>query len=708
MQLPPTSTGGLLMVKKITALTLLLFFVILPSASAARVRLVVLDNFNWEHLAGSGLPGWEQLLREGALGLTNTNTASGRSSEAAAVSLAAGTRARGTGAGSVFHLEEPLEGGVAGEVYARRTGIIPPGASLVMPEIAALTEANKELAYRVEQGYLARVLDEAGRTIAVAANADCDGAFRPAAAIAADPSGVIERGVVDSRLYRDDPGWPFGRRSDPAAYITLLEQWQEIDLVVLDLGDGIRAERYLAKTLPEEQPQLQAQALAQLDIILSWLMEHMAPGDLLIVAGLQPNRELGRNEGKWLAPIALWRPEVQSGLLTSPSTRREGIVTNLDITATILDHFGLDVRAIHGLPMDTVTSSKPLDTLLAMETRMGRTYIYRTPLIQGYIAVIIILVAWSLATMAWPWFRHRLLPLFLLAALASPLVLLVLGTLPSLAFTALVWAVATILLALIVHRQPPARALMLVGAVTAIAVAADALLGAPLQQRSILGYDAIVGARYYGIGNEYMGVLLGSTLLATGSLLIRRKWIAAPIFAAVILLFMLPGIGANFGGTLAAVLGFGVALIDTRWFHSKKHRAIAGAVLLIGAALLIAVNLVGSQSHLGRFLAAVWQDPNQFVLAVQRKLAMNWRLVRWSLWSRAFAALFVGTLWLLVANRRQLAKYLGNLWPAVRGAMAAALGALVFNDSGVVAAATTLLYLTLPLLYWQFTARTEL
>ncbi len=31
----------------------------------------------------------------------------------------------------------------------------------------------------------------------------------------------------------------------------------------------------------------------------------------------------------------------------------------------------------------------------------------------------------------------------------------------------------------------------------------------------MLGYDVIGGARFYGIGNEYTGVLLGATVLAT-------------------------------------------------------------------------------------------------------------------------------------------------------------------------------------------------
>jgi len=40
-------------------------------------------------------------------------------------------------------------------------------------------------------------------------------------------------------------------------------------------------------------------------------------------------------------------------------------------------------------------------------------------------------------------------------------------------------------------------------------IVGDIVLGNALMQVSILGYDPIVGARFYGIGNEYMGLLAG-------------------------------------------------------------------------------------------------------------------------------------------------------------------------------------------------------
>jgi hypothetical protein len=47
-----------------------------------------------------------------------------------------------------------------------------------------------------------------------------------------------------------------------------------------------------------------------------------------------------------------------------------------------------------------------------------------------------------------------------------------------------------------------------------LAVAADLLLGQQGMMTSMLSYSPSEGARYYGIGNEYMGVLVGSSVTA--------------------------------------------------------------------------------------------------------------------------------------------------------------------------------------------------
>lgn len=693
------------MARLVKALFLIALLFAGPVSAQGRVRLVVMDGINLEHLTDSELPNFRFLMEHGAVGLANANTAGGRSQENTALTLGAGSRALGPGAGLVWSRDELMELGLAGDVQLRRTGIIPPPGSLVVPNIAIINEANSQLLHTVRVGYLAETLLAGGRSVAALVNADDWDVNRPAAAIVADRNGIIMGGQVGEELLSPDETRPFGLGSDLRKYLTWLRQLESTDLVVIDLGDTSRALAYSAYALEGIQDSYRFQALSQLDQLLAHLLEAHREGDLLLVVGLQANRSLGDEEGKWLVPVLAYGHDFQGGLLTSATTRRRGIVANFDVTATILQHFNLYTPGeIHGQPLAVLEASDPMGYLLDREEEMARVYKLRTSLVKGYIGVIIVLVGLSVAALLLKWRRLKLLKYVIAAVCASPLLLLLLGVISGSLWMVPVWLLAAGAAAWGVSRFPPTFAMRGLGAVTALVVAADALGGAWLQQRSILGYDAIAGARYYGIGNEFMGVLLGSTLLAVSGLLVKHKGLAAVILGAVVLLLMLPGVGANFGGTLAALLGFTGALTGFGILNNKKHRRIAVLVLAGAALALVFLNLRGSQSHVGRFFAAVFTEPEQLWLAVQRKLDMALRLVRWSLWSRAFAVLFIAAVWMLFTKRRLLARKLGTQWPHVRGTMLAALAALLLNDSGVVAAATTLLYLTLPLLYYEFSS----
>ena len=98
-------------------------------------------------------------------------------------------------------------------------------------------------------------------------------------------------------------------------------------------------------------------------------------------------------------------------------------------------------------------------------------------------------------------------------------------------------------------------------------VIVDGLLGGHLIRQSFLGYDPIIGARYYGIGNEYMGVVIGAVLLMVAAWLEWKRptgrWVkigTAFLFVFLVLYFAAPFWGTNAGGALAASAGFGVGV----------------------------------------------------------------------------------------------------------------------------------------------------
>lgn len=74
-----------------------------------------------------------------------------------------------------------------------------------------------------------------------------------------------------------------------------------------------------------------------------------------------------------------------------------------------------------------------------------------------------------------------------------------------------------------------------------------------LIKNSLLGYDPIIGARFYGIGNEYMGVLVGASLITISIFFEKfgfKNIILLPFALAVVFIMGNPMMGANVGGTI--------------------------------------------------------------------------------------------------------------------------------------------------------------
>src|SRR5690606_11140450 len=146
--------------------------------------------------------------------------------------------------------------------------------------------------------------------------------------------------------------------------------------------------------------------------LLAHLLARHGRDDLLLVTSLQPCRVLGEEEGKWLAPVLAYGKGFAPGLLTSATTRRRGIVANIDITAAILNHFGLySPGEIHGQPLSVIPADDAVTYLLRREREIAGVYRLRPPLIKGFIGVIIVLVGLAVSALVWQWRRRRLLRL---------------------------------------------------------------------------------------------------------------------------------------------------------------------------------------------------------------------------------------------------------------------------------------------------------
>ncbi len=709
-----------------TAGLLLFIFLLTPAftgegeAAGGKVVVVSVDRLSLDVLldGASRLENLNTLLDEGGLGLMNVVTGGGLSSENAYATLGAGTRALGGANAQLgFHQEEKYYQDRAAVAFQRHYGI-PPREDVVHLGLAETVRANQARPYRVVPGALGEALKEAGKSRAILGNADTGSPRRQSALFLMDAQGNVGSGQVSAELLLDDSLFPFGHRLDTQVLAPLFREYHnEADLLLVDWGDFYRLQEYREYLTPERQKELLEESLAELDLFVGVVLEELLPGTLLIFLSPTPPRE-DWGTGRMLAPVIVRGGRAECGLLTSATTRRQGIISNLDIPATILDHLQVEKPYyMLGRPIVSVPYFDGGEFLSRRLIEIARVYQQRPPVIQMYISLQVITVLVVLLGILGRFRRALLFRPVMLSLLLVPLVLLFLPLLPPWPLPATLLTIygSAFLLGALLYKFLDYRiSLLVIGLATSLALGLDLLAGSPFMQRSFLGYDPVLGARYYGIGNEYMGALVGSTLLFSALILQffpsarKRVWFPLALyFLGVVILLAMPVLGANFGGTLT-ILAAGILMVVTLFWRQGRYMYILlgllSGVAVMGILLWLNFPTPGREiSHWGSSMAAISQGGVREITDILvRKASMGVRLLRYSYWSRVFISFLLAQAILLfrpLGIIREMRSQYPFFMSGIMGITFGAVVALLTNDSGVVAAAMALLFGTLPLLY---------
>jgi hypothetical protein len=266
---------------------------------------------------------------------------------------------------------------------------------------------------------------------------------------------------------------------------------------------------------------------------------------------------------------------------------------------------------------------------------------------------------------------------------------LLLGTSPG---SALLWLCLASGAALLLATRFGSQAAVAAGCgLLAAILTADLCFGDPLMRRSLLGYSAIEGARYYGMGNEAMGVLVGAMLVAVSTFwskagrLGRNAMLAG--LALVALLLGSPVTGAKAGGLLVSLPAFGALAFGLSGRRSSPRffaLLFAGTILALGLVAALDARRGGQSSHMGQAWARIQTRGGQEAEdIITRKLAVEGRLLYHSAWACPLWIGLAGFSW----RRRQSAME-SRESRALRTAGLVAVGTcLAFNDAGTVAAA---------------------
>lgn len=718
------------------------------------VVIVLAPYLTWDDILGDSMPVTRELAERSTMGNLNPRSSARFSANPTqvhvALTMSAGSPAAfDAAAPAAYDVEQRLEVGTAAEAYRRSMGAESGEAAIAYLGLARVLRANTLSTLSTVPGALGQAIVDAGGATAAVGNSDggyTEGDMRrsrPAAVLAMDARGLVDFGDVSTTLLSEREDAPYGIATDLNALrsamsdaLTRLSVHGGPGLLVLDPGDPERALTFAPDASPRAAEAHRVAAMETVDAVVAMALESLPPGGVLMVVPTGQVRPAAGPSG--LGPVIISGDGYEGGMVSSPSTHRKGLMTDLDISATVLGILGIE-RPVEVLGNHTTSgwADEDLETRYEYLRSANATAVavdtVRPAVQNSYITVTVVVLLACAALLrpmqralnGWGRYLSRAFGMLILLLLSMPvsatlMYLFVLRPTSAAAVASLfaavtlgVWAV----LLLVERRWGSAVALAGVGLLSFGVLLTDQLFGAPLSFSGMFSYSPLLGARYYGLGNEGASIVVGGGLAGFGLLLDAfkdRPWIPAlrrygPILLglAVVALSAAPLWGANVGVAAWGTVAFGILWVHLNGRHItwKTIVALLGLIVLSIAAFSLYESLAGSgaQTHLGR----AWQSARtggvgELWLIVARKAETNWRVLRATNWSILMVAILAFLGFMRWRPHGVFAETL-RAYPSFAVAMTASLwGSLAgyfTEDSGIVIPALVMLYITGSLLH---------
>ncbi len=484
------------------------------------------------------------------------------------------------------------------------------------------------------------------------------GASQPAFAVAAGRGGRIAEVSLDVNA------------TLPARIEVLLRRYA---LVVADLDGGAHGRR-------------------QLGVLLA----NRTPGEVVLAVQRLPAGK--RGQLLWAGAAGL--PGTRTGIreLTSATTQQRGLLSSVDIAPTVLGWLGIAVPA--EMRGRTIEADGALDgaALRRFDARLRVVGPRRLSalgfLLCAWAALLLLTVALSRARET----RARAVRIGALGVMWAPIGVMVPAALaPSAGVEyALIAGICLALGALTDLLAPWPRALIAPALAAPLAIVLDSLTHAQLLVRSVLGPNPVLGARFYGVGNELKSGLAVLVLCAVAAALYpsarhSARRVLASVLGAGFLLALIEGsarIGAGVGGVILVCAGTAVTAVLLSPDASVRRRAllamiapVAGLVVLAGVDLATAH---GSGHFTGSVLHARSAGDVRDIIVRRYKAA--WGELHNHAMPVATAIALVCSALAIRSRERLLIPVQGDrLWmAALSGGLAAGVVGALVEDSGPV------------------------
>ncbi|MGL5329720.1 MAG: hypothetical protein ACRDD7_10650 [Peptostreptococcaceae bacterium] len=708
------------MKKKIASLvmTIMILVSMMPSDSFAQEnKKTIFINMNRTSLSDmQEIPYLkEELSKRGYVGLMNIKGDRGTDDKKSYASIGAGRRAN-VAEEKYINFEELTDS--SGEMYESAVGQKPKAIN----DLTINTSLNesKKGEYGAVLGSLGQTLSDNKIKSAVLGNSDMiikDELIkhRFIGLVAMDNYGRIPAGNI-SDININDPSMPFGIRTD---YKKLLDEtnkyYKESDVLFIELGDTFRLDNYKINLNPTTYQSMKSEIYANISEYLEAVFKMIGKDDVVYITSAFPSKA-DYNSKKRLSPVIKFVDEGK-GVLQSSTTRRKGIVANLDLGADILNEYELSNEYMVGRVLKPIAEEDNLGFLSHELDKIVSISKVRSDIVNSF--VIIIAVSWIIAMIA-VFLRKKIphnekvfkiLKELIKLGIIMPLAFLLAPITNYRTENNIIISILAITLGLYILGKvlfkDDIKNMGFFALITIILIAIDSVFGTYLMQNNIMSYDPMAGARYYGIGNEYEGVTIASAIFAFAVLLENKKipkWIAVISLIIILITSAYPSMGANVGGAISEVVAyllFAMLIFNVRLDFKKVIILGISAVGVVGLFALLDI-VTGSQSHLGMFVQQILvEGPGTVIATFARKIQMNIQLAQSSVWINILLAgiAIIGTL--IFKPSKHFSKISAKYPMIFKGFIASMVGCVVtllVNDSGIVAASTASIYILIPII----------
>ncbi len=618
------------------------------------------------------------LGEEGSLGLMNTRGTNGYYGSESFLTINSSSKAYANDLSVEF-------------VYSESTD------EIINESINSIYKLNENNGYSPKIGYLGNELKNNSKRSALFADNTLDEEnLLYSGLIGMDSNGIISEGIIDNLTIKD-ANYPFKKKMD---YKKLLSESinSNADFKIIDIGDLERLYRYGNNYSEDEYLQKRKNILNDIDIFIEELLKNVdfKKSTLIITSPNATDTIIDKNK---LSPILFYGREIPKGELLSNTTNRNGIIANIDLAPTILNLLGIDSTGSIGKIVsfdDDIDKSIEEKIIEKNKIYTVSSVRYKSLLYYGICSIIILVLILlvKIARIRLSMNFKNIMRILLEMILLMPTLYLITSIFQptnsrNYIGLILLLLVVSIIVLYVLRRINMNKKLLIFSSFNIIILLLDLILKGQISQFSVLSHDPIIGARYYGMGNEMVGILLASIAILLKQLKILgiNKNVNILILMTGLFFIASPKLGANVGGSLALLvtLIFYFLLEKEIEIDIKKILIIAvTGIAILGIIAIIDIKFNTNTTHLGNTILSIKDEGLSLIIQIIfRKLLMNIKLIGRSFWT------FVLLTSLLVFSGGIYYNeiYDSDLLKVTIAIIIGALAGFLLNDSGLILSA---------------------